>query len=205
MSDQPNGAPVEAAQKQTEQAPKAEKAGKPEKSAAPAKGKPAKDDAKAPEAAGEKKLTGAELKAKAKADKAARRAQLKVVKEVTKAEAAVSSSPQPLGPSAAEVKGKKGKDGAPMGPTGRPSLPKAPPTSVVVEQKIQIPDCFSHLSMAKRIPITQADKDVHPAVLALGQQMATFALDESIARLKATLLAFKRVIPPVRLACVRVY
>ena len=41
--------------------------------------------------------------------------------------------------------------------------------------------------------MTQADKDVHPAVLALGQQMATFALDESIARLKATLLAFKKV------------
>ncbi|KAH8664135.1 hypothetical protein BX600DRAFT_381752 [Xylariales sp. PMI_506] len=42
--------------------------------------------------------------------------------------------------------------------------------------------------------MTQADKDVHPSVLSLGQQMATFAIDESIARLKATLLAFKKVI-----------
>ncbi|KAJ8124587.1 hypothetical protein O1611_g9053 [Lasiodiplodia mahajangana] len=48
--------------------------------------------------------------------------------------------------------------------------------------------------MAKRLPITQADKDVHPTVLTLGQQMATFAIDESITRLKATLLAFKKVI-----------
>jgi len=42
--------------------------------------------------------------------------------------------------------------------------------------------------------MTQADNDVHPTVLALGQQMATFAIDESILRLKATLLAFKKVI-----------
>jgi translation initiation factor eIF-2B subunit delta len=56
-----------------------------------------------------------------------------------------------------------------------------------------IPECFSHLSVAKRLPITHADKDVHPTVLTLGQQMATFAIDESITRLKATLLAFKKV------------
>jgi translation initiation factor eIF-2B subunit delta len=202
MTDQPNGAPPAAAPKPTEKDAKPEAAGKPEKSA---KGKPAKEDAKAPEAAGEKKLTGAELKAKAKAEKAARRAQTKVTKEVTKAEAAVSSSPQQLGPSAAEVKGKKGKDGAAAGPGGRPTLPKAPPSAIVVEQKVQIPDCFSHLSMAKRIPITQADKDVHPAVLALGQQMATFALDESIARLKATLLAFKRVFLPTLFVQIQVH
>ena len=41
--------------------------------------------------------------------------------------------------------------------------------------------------------MTQADKDVHPAVLALGQQMNTFAISDSITRLEATLLAFKKV------------
>lgn len=192
MSDQTNGAPVEGAPASQPQQ------GEPvntEKSAAEVKGKPAKEEKKAPDApAEEKKLTGAELKAKAKAEKAARRAQQKATKEVSKAEAAVSSSPQQLGPAASEVKGKqKGKDGAATGPGGRPALPKAPPSMIVTEQKAQVPECFSHLSMAKRIPMTQADKDVHPAVLALGQQMAAFAIDESIARLKATLLAFKRV------------
>jgi translation initiation factor eIF-2B subunit delta len=192
MSDETNGAPPGSALQES---------GKPQKSpttaaaAAAPKGKPAKDETKAPEATGEKKLTGAELKAKLKAEKAARRAQQKETKEVAKGEAAVSSKPQPLGPSASEVKGKqKGKDGATAAPTGRPGGPvRATLSAVVAEQKTQIPECFSHLSMARRIPMTQADKDVHPSVLALGQQMATFAIDESIARLKATLLAFRRV------------
>lgn len=48
--------------------------------------------------------------------------------------------------------------------------------------------------MAKRIATSQAHKDVHPAVLALGQQMATFTIRDSIARLKYMLLAFRKVI-----------
>jgi len=50
--------------------------------------------------------------------------------------------------------------------------------------------------MAKRISTSQAHKDVHPAVLAVGQQMATFAIKDSIARLEATLLAFRKVSSP---------
>ncbi|KAH6649078.1 hypothetical protein BKA67DRAFT_648998 [Truncatella angustata] len=200
MSDQTNGAPAEGAPptptQQPDPTPKVEEASKSEKPAAAENGKPQKEEQKAGDAAtGDKKLTGAELKAKAKAEKAARRAQTKVSKEVSKAEAAVSSSPQQLGPAVSEVKGKqKGKEGAAGGPGARPALARATSTAIVTEQKILIPECFSHLSMAKRIPMTQADKDVHPAVLALGQQMATFAIDESIQRLKATLLAFKKVI-----------
>ncbi|KAI0381828.1 nagb/rpia/CoA transferase-like protein [Hypomontagnella monticulosa] len=146
------------------------------------------------------KLSGAELKAKAKAEKAARRAQVKATKEVAKGEAAVSSVPGQLGPSAGEVKGSKGKgkqDGSATttpGAAGRPVVSKGPVPVPPPEPKFTVPECFSHLSMAKRIPITQADKDVHPTVLALGQQMATFTIDESITRLKATLLAFKKVI-----------
>ncbi|KAK6083520.1 translation initiation factor eIF-2B subunit delta [Seiridium cupressi] len=200
MSEQTNGAPAEGLPtipaQQSEPTQGADVAVKEEKPAPATKGQSAKEDKKAADApAGEKKLTGAELKAKAKAEKAARRAQQKNTKEVAKAEAAVSSSPQQLGPAAGDVKGKqKGKDGVAAGPGARPTLPKAPASTIVTEQKIQVPDCFSHLSMARRIPMTQADKDVHPAVLALGQQMATFAIDESITRLRATLLAFKRVI-----------
>lgn len=60
-----------------------------------------------------------------------------------------------------------------------------------------IPECFSHIPMAKRIQTSQAHKDVHPAVLAVGQQMATFALKDSIARLEATMLAFRKVRDPL--------
>ncbi|KAI0897779.1 nagb/rpia/CoA transferase-like protein [Annulohypoxylon nitens] len=162
-----------------------------------AKEKPAKNEGA--EASKPSKPSGAELKAKAKAEKAARRAQAKVSKEVAKGEAAVSSTPGQLGPSASEVKGSKAKGkqdgGATTTPaTGKQAASKGPAPVAPAEPKFTIPECFSHLSMAKRIPITQADKDVHPTVLALGQQMATFTIDESITRLKATLLAFKKVI-----------
>lgn len=197
MSDQPNGAPSEgAATTPVQQSEPAQNNNAAPETDEVAKAKPSKGekDTATEAPAGEKKLTGAELKAKAKAEKAARRAQQKTSKEVAKAEAAVSSSPQQLGPAASEVKGKqKGKDGAAGGPGARPALPKAPASTIVTEQKVQVPECFSHLSMAKRLPITQADKDVHPAVLALGQQMAAFAIDESVTRLRATLLAFQRV------------
>ncbi|KAI1100754.1 nagb/rpia/CoA transferase-like protein [Jackrogersella minutella] len=173
--------------------------GKPEKVQPPASNeKNTKNEAV--EASKPTKLSGAELKAKAKAEKAARRAQSKASKDVAKGEAAVSSTPGQLGPSAGEVKGNKTKgkqDGSATsatGAAGRPVVSKGPVPVVSTEPKFTIPECFSHLSMAKRIPITQADKDVHPTVLALGQQMATFTIDESITRLKATLLAFKKVI-----------
>ncbi|OTA67442.1 nagb/rpia/CoA transferase-like protein [Hypoxylon sp. EC38] len=190
MSATPNGsAPVPASQP----------SGKPEKSQASAN-----NDKNAKSESGETskpaKLSGAELKAKAKAEKAARRAQAKASKEVAKGEAAVSSAPGQLGPSASDVKGGKAKgkqDGGSsisQGAAGKPAASKGPAPSVPAEPKFTIPECFSHLSMARRLPITQADKDVHPTVLALGQQMATFTIDESITRLKATLLAFKKVI-----------
>lgn len=192
MSEQTNGAPVAGAPAQQPESAPLNVDTSVAKEVKPATDKDGKKPADAA-AAGEKKLTGAELKAKAKADKAARRAQQKNTKEVSKAEAAVSSHPLQLGPAASEVKGKsKGKDGAAAAQGGRPALTKAP-TAIVTEQKTQIPECFSYLAMAKRTAITQADKDVHPVVLALGQQMATFAIDESITRLRATLLAFKKV------------
>ncbi|KAJ2992524.1 hypothetical protein NUW58_g2140 [Xylaria curta] len=146
------------------------------------------------------KLSNAELKAKAKAEKQARRAQAKASKDT-----APGGAPAPVpagqpGNLAAESKGNKAKgklDGAPpasVGATGRVGASRGSVPTVPPKPENPIPECFSHLSMAKRLPITQADKDVHPTVLTLGQQMATFAIDESIVRLKATLLAFKKVI-----------
>ncbi|ORY71948.1 uncharacterized protein BCR38DRAFT_330481 [Pseudomassariella vexata] len=189
MSTEPNGEPSQGAPQPKEQSSKSIQPPKGEKTGT----------AETPNAlSGEKKLSGAELKKKAKEEKAAKRALAKASKEVAKGEAAVSSSPGQLGPSAGEVKGnKKGKQDATAtagsGAGGRPTPNRATP-SMVAEQKATIPECFSHLPMAKRLPMTQADKSVHPAVLALGQQMATFTIDESINRLRATLLAFKRVI-----------
>lgn len=146
------------------------------------------------------KLTPAQLKAKAKAEKAARRAQ---AKEVKAAVAAAQPHPGPTGGDAKGGKVKGKQDGSqPSGPQSqgklslvhRPSVSGRRP-SIFLEKDIRssIPECFSHIPMAKRIPMSQAHKDVHPAVLAAGQQMSTFAIKDSISRLEATLLAFKKV------------
>jgi translation initiation factor eIF-2B subunit delta len=47
--------------------------------------------------------------------------------------------------------------------------------------------------MARRIEMTNADKDVHPAVLVLGEHMSAFAISDSVTRLEATLYAFQKV------------
>jgi len=166
--------------------------------AAQADGQAAAAPANAPAAApaDTPQLTPAQLKAKAKAEKAARRAKVKEDKE-----AVAAAQLQ-----AAEAKGGKGKgkDGAqtsgPQGPgkaglAHRPSMSGRRPSILIVEKDIRssIPECFSHLPMAKRIPLSQAHKDVHPAVLSIGQQMSTFAIKDSIARLEATLKAFRKV------------
>ncbi|KAF4469707.1 translation initiation factor eif-2b subunit delta [Fusarium albosuccineum] len=142
-----------------------------------------------PAAPGEKKLSGAELKKKAKEEKAARRAQAKASQ--------ASQGPAQGGQQAAAGEGKGGK-GKPKqdGQHGGAKLPLRPAqtTAVAKDTKPSIPDCFSHLSMARRIDMTHADKDVNPAVLVLGEHMSAFAISDSITRLEATLLAFKKVI-----------
>ena len=143
------------------------------------------------------KLTPAQLKAKAKEEKAARRAQAKEVK-------AASAAQAPAAPDAKGGKGKGKQDGPhAAGQQGqrstlahRPSVSgRRPSFHVAVEKDIRsvIPECFSHLPMAKRVPPSHAHKDVHPAVIAVGQKMAAFTLKDSIARLQATLLAFRKV------------
>jgi translation initiation factor eIF-2B subunit delta len=136
------------------------------------------------------KLTPAQLKAKAKAEKAARRAQVKDARA-----AAPPVLPAQEKGAAADGKGGKGKGKDGYLSAHRPSVSGRRPSSPIGEKDVRsgIPDCFSHVPMAKRIPLSQTHKDVHPAVLAVGQQMATFALNDSISRLKATLLAFRKV------------
>ena len=126
-------------------------------------------------------LTNAEKKALQKAEKAARRAQAK---------AAVTS--QPLKDIAGEQKTTKGKpnDAATQGPLSTALSKRRMPVHEMIPE---IPECFTHLPMAKRISILQADKDVNPAILILGQQMASFAITDPIGRLHSTLLALKKV------------
>ncbi|KAI5924677.1 hypothetical protein F4810DRAFT_718942 [Camillea tinctor] len=190
MSAAANGPPPEATNKPVE---KSEKPQAPAKNEKKSKGE-AVDPTNAP------KLSGAELKAKAKAEKAARRAQIKATKEVVKGDAAAPLGPGQSGPSTGDVKANKGKgkqdsvSGTNSGAAGKATASKGSTPPAATEPKVTIPECFSHLSIAKKSAMTNADKDVHPTVLVLGQQMATFAIDESITRLKATLLAFKKVI-----------
>lgn len=155
------------------------------------------DAAAAAAAGGEKKLSNAELKKKQKEEKAARRAQAK---------ASQPSQPAPGQPGQAATQG-DGKGGQKQrqgsaaglgqqqkgGSQARQAAPGATPAVAPKEVKPSIPECFSHLSLARRIPITQADKDVNPAVLVLGQHMSSFAISDSITRLETTLYAFKKV------------
>lgn len=195
---------------ENDQPPAAPAPTQPQQSASPAadakpaagEAKPAKD----PKAAaakggdntgGEKELSNAERKKKAKEEKAARRAQAKAVQ---------SSQPLPGQPGQAVAQGdgkggQKQRQGSAAG-TGqqqrggnqaRQATAAAPAAVAPKEVKPSIPECFSHLSLARRIPIAQTDKDVDHAVLVLGQHMSSFAISDSITRLEATLYAFKKV------------
>jgi translation initiation factor eIF-2B subunit delta len=154
---------------------------------------------------GAPKLSNAELKAKAKAEKQARRAQAKASKEASQGGPVPPLSAGQPGPDTKGNKAKGKPDSAPSatpGGTGRATGTKGTVQVAPAKPEITLPECFGHLSLAKRLPTTQADKDVHPAVLALGQQMATFVIAESIERLQGTLLAFKRVSRTTRILLV---
>ena len=144
------------------------------------------------------KLSGAELKKKAKEEKAARRAQALLDKQpggsvpppVTAPVPAQKSdqqkgqktTPQKKGPTAVEVR----------------SLPtrgvqKAVPLVEAPKEEDKTVEFFRHLYKTRTTSIAGAGKEVHPAVLALGLQMGNYTICGSCARLVATLQAFKRV------------
>lgn len=181
------------------------------KSPAPSENQAGKNkDASKPPAAGadaatpagaDKPLTPAELKKKAKAEKAARRAREKLAKESGGAGAAGSSAPGPgqgrppatpkkdASGGGASQKGQKAaqprRGSAPTGQTAADEPTKKEDKSVAV---------FGHLyGQPRRTTIAGAGKEVHPAVLALGLQLRDYVVCGSSARCVATLLAFKRV------------
>ncbi|CAI7654189.1 unnamed protein product [Penicillium pancosmium] len=153
--------------------------------------------------ASDKPLTPAQLKAKAKAEKAARRAKEKADRDGG-AVAAGGSAPDagqsrppntPKKDAASGGASQKGPKGAP------PRRGSGPVTqaSTAVEPKKKKEDksvsVFSHLyGQQRRTTVNGAAKEVHPAVLALGLQLRDYVVCGSSARCVATLLAFKRVI-----------
>lgn len=144
------------------------------------------------------KLSGAELKAKAKAEKAARRAQALLEKGTTAPVAAPTPGQPP------KIEGQK----VPKGQHKRGNstsievrnvpvrgTQKAAPVAVPAESKKEdkTVEFFRHLYKLRTTSIAGASKEVHPAVLALGLQMSNYTICGSCARLVATLQAFKRV------------
>ena len=165
------------------------------------------------EAPKEEKLSGKELKVKAKAEKAARRANEKHVQQgqpfvdlgktkqinehpSTKTTTTTSGSRPQL-----EVQHEK-TGPTKTGPTGSkpqelPLRPKAGSISSAEEvpkkENKKVPFLEHLYGPPRRTTIAGAGKDVHHAVLALGLQMGSYTICGSNSRCVATLLAFKRV------------
>jgi len=175
-------------------------------------GQPPKDSAEStPAVEAPKKLSNAELKAQKQAKKANRRAAAVAAKEANPgAGSAPAQGAQATGDGkASKPKSKQEQSGSSGGASAaavRPSVGRRPsagggqrPAGVAPEKQKEedprggIPECFSHLPMARRTTLAQADKDVHPAILAIGQQMATFTLRDPMARAEATVQGFKQV------------
>jgi translation initiation factor eIF-2B subunit delta len=149
------------------------------------------------------KLTGAELKKQAKAEKAARRAQALLEKQSGSTAAPV---PVVASGSGSKPEGQKGPKGQHRraGSTAMDvrSLPvrggaqKTVPVPDVPKEEDKTVEFFRHLYRNRTTSIAAAGKEVHPAVLALGLQMSNYTICGSCARLVATLQAFKRVSLP---------
>ncbi|PWY66116.1 IF-2B-domain-containing protein [Aspergillus heteromorphus CBS 117.55] len=153
-------------------------------------------------------LTPAELKKKAKAEKAARRARERADREQPGAAGGAPGTPSAkkgaAGPGAggkdsaattgAQQQQQKGQKQAPR--RGSAQLSGQPSAAEVKKkQEEKNVSVFGHLyGQQRRTTVAGAGKEVHPAVLALGLQMRDYVVCGSSARCVATLLAFKRVI-----------
>lgn len=148
------------------------------------------------------KLTPAELKKRAKAEKAARRAREKVEREQAGGGGPSGGGAGAPAPGTPAKKGQSGKDAGNVAPAkGQRGVPRRGSSqagqAAVPEQKKKEDKSvavFGHLyGQQRRTTVAGAGKEVHPAVLALGLQMRDYVICGSSARCVATLLAFKRV------------
>ena len=171
------------------------------------------------QASGEKiveKLSGAELKKRKQAEKAARRAQEKESKQqADDGKSKTADKPE----SKQETKAKSSKKTTPSTSTApqvsaiehpqhhrKGSIQKTPHPKAPLLTESPSPEppkhdrrvaLFGHLygKEARRSTIAGANKDVDPAVLALGLQMSNYVICGSNARCVALLLVLKRVRP----------
>lgn len=193
-------------QPQQQQTQPSKESGKPKKEKKEAKPKDTKDTKDAtPATDGPEKLTGAELKKRAKAEKAARRAKEKSDREAGGAPAPAGGSAAGAGGAGQPATPKKGQPagGAGAGGDKGRGLPRRPsgqasgqPSAAEQKKKAEEKNVavFGHLyGQQRRATVAGAGKEVHPAVLALGLQMRDYVVCGSSARCVATLLAFKRV------------
>ncbi|PYH73079.1 translation initiation factor eIF2B subunit delta [Aspergillus vadensis CBS 113365] len=159
-------------------------------------------------------LSPAELKKKAKAEKAARRARERAEREQSGGagaaapgggQSAAGGKKGASGPGGAGAGGKDASGAAtPQKGGHQKQLPRrgsaqatGQPSAAELKKKQEEKNVsvFGHLyGQQRRTTIAGAGKEVHPAVLALGMQMRDYVVCGSSARCVATLLAFKRVI-----------
>jgi translation initiation factor eIF-2B subunit delta len=145
------------------------------------------------------KLSGAELKAQKKAEKAARRQQEKNVPVAStsasggKSQAQNAQSQRGKGDSGAGQHRRTGSTAAEVRNATLKGAQAATSQQEEPRKEDKTVELFRHLYKARATTISGASKEVHPAVLALGQQMSTYTICGSNARLVATLQVFKRV------------
>jgi translation initiation factor eIF-2B subunit delta len=180
-------------------------------------------EAPKPAEGGEEKISPAELKKRAKAEKQARRAAQKG--EGAPAGAPPTANGAPTGERSSNQQGQKGQQQQKQGGqdkaqqhkrTGsqaqqamplrrRPSQGGPALAAAVAASSVAAPkepkkedkrvELFSHLyAQPRRHTVEGVSKDVHPAVLALGFQMSSYEICGSSARCVAMLLAFKEAI-----------
>ncbi|KAI5306313.1 hypothetical protein KEM56_001443 [Ascosphaera pollenicola] len=138
-----------------------------------------------------KKLSNAELKKRAKADKLARRQQQRGGREGAAESLSGAASTPELGAAGRSGRGSFHGTRAP----GTPQMhkPKGPVFEAPKSDEKTVA-VFEHLGVKRRSTIAGAGKEIHPAVLALGLQLSEYVICGSSARCVAMLLAFKRVI-----------
>lgn len=158
------------------------------------------------------KLSGPELKKKAKEEKAAKRAREKQNQQQpsvegsghSKTDAAKNTIKKGIlqpGPETSAAPKHQHKQTGSISANQQKSLPLRSGETVAASAALSEPKkenknvaLFGHLyGNPRRTTIAGAAKDIHPAVLALGLQMSNYVICGSNARCVATMLVFKRV------------
>ncbi|KAI4247176.1 MAG: hypothetical protein L6R40_001519 [Gallowayella cf. fulva] len=163
-----------------------------------------KDASKNPADQKSEKISGAEMKKRAKAEKAAKRAQ-------SKQEQQAPPSTDDRGTGGRNLVGKDSTNQSPLSPSPRNQHRRTGSLSANSQKPLQLrpvqqpePEAkkehknvpfLSHLyGVPRRTTIAGAARDVHPSILALGLQISNYIICGSNARCVSSLLVFKRVI-----------